>query len=325
MRPAHVPLLACALLLALATCDRAKTPISQGGPPGGDLPLIDEDAAAAPDSVLLPDTPTPDVSPPDPDTTMSDDALGPLVCCEGDQDCPDGEVCVGEGDVILGQCRPAGCYGPFGCAEHFVCVGSTVCACDEDCLSERGQCVPQDAGCCGGPLGVECPNGTQCVSEGPEGPGTCAPAPTDADQCWSASDCAPGLACDGAQLCPCDADCDMWNSFGVCTDAAWADCVAKHSGCGCEEGCMDGFWAVAYHPDDAGPFPAEMWPSQEILDASVAWYECSICTCEEAWHVKVDGAWDDPLEGGVEAFCTFLLEQQESCGGCLQSWEGGCC
>lgn len=39
-----------------------------------------------------------------------------------------------------------------------------------------------------------------------------------------------------------------------------------------------------------------------------AWYGCSICTCEEAWHVKVDGIWnDEELEGGVEAFCQFLL------------------
>lgn len=57
-----------------------------------------------------------------------------------------------------------------------------------------------------------------------------------------------------------------------------------------------------------------------------AWYGCSICTCEEAWHVKVDGIWnDEELEGGVEAFCQFLLDYQEACGQCLETWEGGCC
>ena len=327
--PRILPLLICALLLALVACDRAKAPIDEGGPPGDDVPPVGGDVAAA-DTPSLPDTPAPDAPAPDttdpgPDMTTSGDVQWPPVCCDEDQDCPGDLVCVGYGDVILGQCRPPGCYAPpwDACPEHYACLGSTTCSCDDDCLSKKGQCVPLDAGCCGPDL--VCPEGTQCVPEGPSGFGTCAPVPPKEGKCWSDADCAPGQACDGAQLCPCDADCDSINSFGYCTDAALSECISKHSGCGCEEGCMDGFWAVAYYPEGEGPFPADFWPSQEILDAAVAWYECSICTCEERWHIKVDGVWIDDLEEHVDGFCEFLLETQESCGDCLESWEGGCC
>ncbi len=334
LRPGLV-LIAALSLLAFSACDRAKTPIAEGGPPVDDVPLVGVDGGgdltvvdALPLPDILPDTAAPDSAGPDtvgpgPDIPMVEDVQWPPTCCEIDGDCVDGKICVGAADGAAGQCRPSGCYGPGGCDDYYTCVGYEVCSCEDDCLSMRGSCVPQDAGCCGPDL--PCPAGTVCAVEGAGGSGTCAPTPPKDYICWSDADCAPGLVCDGAQLCPCDADCDMWNDFGVCTDAGLAECIAKHSGCGCEEGCDDGFWAVAYYPEGEGPFPADFWPSQEILDAAVAWYECSICTCEERWHIKVDGVWIDDLEEHVDGFCEFLIEYQDSCGGCLESWEGGCC
>jgi hypothetical protein len=331
--------LSISFLAALAlSCGGAEAPIQEGGPPAEDVPPLAADQRgvdAAPVDVLadrvgpadvVEDRGAGDVPGPGPDTTPGDDVQWPPQCCDTDADCPDGKPCVGAGDGVQGQCRVGGlCYEPGDCPEHYACVGATVCSCEDDCLSMSGHCAPLDGGCCGGPLGVECPSGTQCVPETEDGVGTCAPVPDKEDHCWSDGDCPPGQVCDGAQLCPCDADCDMWNSFGHCQDSAWVECIEKHSGCGCEEGCADGFWAAAYYPQGAGPFPPDFWPSQDLLDAAVAWYGCSICTCEEDWHVKVDGVWNDEVEGGVEAFCLFLLEYQEACGQCLEVWEGGCC
>ena len=319
----RVVLIAALSLLALSACDRAKAPIVEGGPSADTLAPLDSLTDTTASDTTAPDVGAPDTAGPGPDTHMVGDVQWPPTCCDVDADCAEGKICVGAGAGVQGQCRPDGCYGPEGCAEHFICVGYEVCSCTDDCLSMRGSCRPQDAGCCGPDL--DCPAGTQCVAEGPEGWGTCAPVPPKEGKFWSDADCVAGQGCDGAQLCPCDADCDMWNEFGWCMDAGLQECVQKHSGCGCEEGCADGFWAVAYYPDGAGPFPADFWPSQEILDAAVAWYECSICTCEERWHIKVDGVWIDDLEEHVDGFCEFLIEYQESCGDCLESWEGGCC
>jgi len=40
---------------------------------------------------------------------------------------------------------------------------------------------------------------------------------------------------------------------------------------------------------------------------------------------KEAGAWMSEELGGAENFCAFLLGCDEACGGCLVSWQGGCC
>jgi hypothetical protein len=67
-------------------------------------------------------------------------------CCEGAPDmCPDDYLCLAldgtdtcHGILSAPHCwTNDDCYGPIGTS----CVGATLCACDEDCLSEPGTCT----------------------------------------------------------------------------------------------------------------------------------------------------------------------------------------
>lgn len=177
---------------------------------------------------------------------------------------------------------------------------------------------PVDQGCCGADL--LCPADAICVTEGAEG-GTCIEQ-APAGQCWQDSDCAVGMACVGAVLCPCDADCMGLNTPGVCKTYGVAQCIEKHSGCECYEGCADGFTTFVYYPTDAGDFPEDISPSEELLNVAVAMYDCSVCVCGEGWQLKIDGDWVDV---DVLTFCDFLDASDGQCSGCLSQWTGGCC
>jgi hypothetical protein len=100
------------------------------------------------------------------------------------------------------------------------------------------------------------------------------------------------------------------------------ECLETYAGCGCELGCMDGFWSALFYPSAAGQFPSDINPPQELLEVAVAKYECSVCTCEESWHIRIDGEW---AAVDLQGFCQHIVAQDTACGGCLTTWQGGCC
>jgi hypothetical protein len=100
------------------------------------------------------------------------------------------------------------------------------------------------------------------------------------------------------------------------------ECLAQNQGCACEPGCEDGFTTVVWFPEDQGPFPSDIFPSPELLNAAVARYDCSICDCHEGWSIAEDGVWTDV---GVCQMCNHILTSDLQCGGCLVQWVGGCC
>lgn len=117
--------------------------------------------------------------------------------------------------------------------------------------------------------------------------------------------------------------CDAGETVDSCgLTPGLAECLEKHSGCECYEGCADGFTTLVYYPAEAGEFPEEINPPAELLEAAVARYDCAVCACTEGWQVKIDGQWQ---EVDAQAFCEFLLQHDFECGGCLSQWTGGCC
>ena len=100
-------------------------------------------------------------------------------------------------------------------------------------------------------------------------------------------------------------------------------CVQTYSGCACEPGCVDGFSeTIWYDPADGGPFPSDTSPTPELLAIGVARYQCSVCSCGESWSIRDGESWRDV---GVLEMCERIVSQDRACGGCLETWWGGCC
>jgi hypothetical protein len=258
-----------------------------------------------------------------------DDVQNKGECCDSDDECTSAMACIGgTGEGGLGVCQPKPnkirCYEDATCPAFHKCVGAHICTCDMNCMTEEGKCTPIEAGCC--TVDGDCPEGTHCVGED-LGDGVCLSDPIYPNRCWEDEECDVGETCVDSFWCGCDADCDLFH-FGYCQDAAFQECVETYSGCECYEGCADGFWNIVFYPEEFGEFPSDINPPAELLDVGIAMYECGVCSCHEAWHVKKDGAWinSDVSDGvNVEEFCKHLLGYDEECGGCLASWEGGCC
>lgn len=137
--------------------------------------------------------------------------------CGADDDCADGERCVGPGDGGCGGCTPDGDLGPFG----------AICGVPEDCAS--GLCIEDAFGAvcstsctdaC--PDGFACDAGGRCVREAPGGSGLGAP-------CGGAGDCASALCadllggepacseyCDPATPCPDGFECVEHDGSSLC-------------------------------------------------------------------------------------------------------------
>jgi len=254
-------------------------------------------------------------------------------CCTVDEECPQNNmVCVIRPGQVEGVCYWRGgsssCYSTADCNEYHVCIGAELPLCEDGTMPERGYCAAIDAGCC--LEDSDCPETTHCVGEA-QGGGTCLP---DLPYwlCWEDDECGEDESCYLQRWCPCDADCDFVNRSGSCKPNEFLDCVYKHSGCGCVEGCVDGFGVTVWYPASAGTFPEDISPPQELLEVAVAMYECSVCTCTESWYFRPDPVdivlpEDDQLWPVMDAdnFCHDLLKYQEQCDQCLISWFGGCC
>ena len=263
-----------------------------------------------------------------PDSIESDiNAGSDLVihtCCTVDDDCEQDMVCVirqGETEGVCYWPASGNCYTSQDCDQYYVCIGAEFPLCADGVVPTRGYCSPLDAGSC--TTDDDCPTGTHCVGEAMGG-GTCLPDLTNS-YCWEDEECLEGQRCYGQYWCGAADDCADPNSKGGCQDAAWVDCVEQYSGCGCEEGCMDGFGITVWYPASAGNFDEAIDPPQELLDVAVAKYVCAICSCEESWSFLQDNELQPLEEGGAEGFCTELLKYQEECDNCLTTWFGGCC
>jgi len=269
---------------------------------------------------------------PDPDIPAIDDVLpyddvqNKGECCDTDDDCTSALVCIGStGEGMLGTCQhkpnKTRCYSDETCPEFYFCDGGQICTCDMDCATEEGKCETTGLNCCVDD--AECPEGTRCVGTGTEAAATCFVLPAKDYKCWDDVDCNPGEVCVNSKWCGCPYFfCDSY--LGNCKEEGLAQCIAKHSGCGCEEGCADGFTTYVYYPDSAGEFAEDISPPPELLEVALARYDCGICSCTESWQAPMDGEWVD-FEGGPEEVCLYLQELDDECGGCLVEWFGGCC
>jgi hypothetical protein len=122
-----------------------------------------------------------------------------------------------------------------------------------------------------------------------------------------------------------DTDADADTDVDTDTDTVAPEileCLAEYDGpCECEGDCQDGFGYVVFYPEEAGEFPFDTWPSEELLAAGVGWLYCSICTECDEWHrIKPDGEW---IEVDMYEFCAFVVAYDAECGGCLVTASGG--
>lgn len=185
-----------------------------------------------------------------PGVCVSDDE-----CCKTNEDCPPNHYCVGGNIGAGGVCwdellEDGACFEDDDCYGEEICKDAQVCSCDMNCPSVPGYCWDLGWNCCY--LDAHCPQGFVCAGEGPGGyPGSCEPpAPTGA--CWDNDDCPAVEHCEGAQICPCDALCDMIDLPGSCVPdlpggccQEDADCVADNVCAGDEDPWNDGICLVA--------------------------------------------------------------------------------
>lgn len=152
------------------------------------------------------DAPVPEVT--------ADAEISPVKnCCEGNGDCPEGQVCrehesgkVCIPDLVMGQC-----WTGDDCYQTQTCEGAMVCPCGYSCDvgTVPGSCTPVPAGCCN--VQADCGEGLVCraVNEVGRLPGRCVPDPNgpqclgDAACCWEESDCYGSGVCQAALLCGC--------------------------------------------------------------------------------------------------------------------------
>jgi len=188
-------------------------------------------------------------------------------CCTGDGDCAGGERCVISGGAV-GVCKPDLAAG-YACWDHGdcdfgLCEGAEICACGASCDAEDvpGTCTAPPEGCC--TQDEDCGDLLECVFSAGF-PGVCK-EPTSEGLCWSAADCGYG-DCTGAQVCPCDADCDMEDSEGWCT-TEFPGCCFEDQHCGGDGYCVDivGGMGVCKDPPGQG----ECWENADCPEGFCA-------------------------------------------------------
>jgi hypothetical protein len=168
----------------------------------------------------------------------------PAYCCYDDADCEEGKTCEGTNEAIWGpgechgQPEPGRCYRDAHCAEGTSCLGATPCGCLVDCYwAGPGYCVPPGETCCFSD--GDCAEDRHCVGGHIGGPpGHCKP-PLGDGSCWGDKDCGGDGHCEGADMCPCDALCDMEDHPGVCVGGGETCCEQ-------DDECAPGFTCASF-------------------------------------------------------------------------------
>jgi hypothetical protein len=221
------------LLLGLSACGGGDKPTVVADV-GGDLVVGD----VVPDAPPPEDTPGTDAledAPPDapPETVYQ----LPEGCCDTEADCDDGQVCMITDAPEPGVCLDIPDAGTFNCWDDGDCPSgecrdAAICPCGADCLQDIGWCLL--AGCCAGD--GDCAGGERCVATN-GAVGVCKPDLVAEYACWDDGDCDFGL-CNGAQICPCGADCDMEDKAGTC--------ATPPSGCCTQDADCENLWECVF-------------------------------------------------------------------------------
>lgn len=166
----------------------------------------------------------------------------PDYCCLSDQDCDPGHTCTAaNGPEEPGSCEqdapPGKCWSGDDCNATEYCKGAEPCPCFMDCFAVYpGDCTPVTVDCC--LSDDDCQPGAQCIKESNDYPGVCKEQPAK-DHCWHDLHCKPGQKCQGAAVCPCDADCDGADMEGTCVETCDdADCCCQDADCGQDYTCV---------------------------------------------------------------------------------------
>jgi hypothetical protein len=227
-------LLSALTILALATtlqfaCDGEKEPYTPkdttvpADTQGGDavLPMDATDLSSIADTVTTdtdePDTVTPDIVVPPEDVPLEDvsetDVPAPTCPAEmpgADDACVDGTVCAYGQECCCGECFDSlvcNCSdGQFACYNTDACYGGNWCGQPPCCNPAQGM-----------DLCADWQDGSSCQKLPGADYGKCL-MPVKAPSCWTHADCADGETCQGAAVCPCDADCDMEDTPGTCVN-----------------------------------------------------------------------------------------------------------
>lgn len=245
----------------------------------------------------------------------ADAGTAPL-CCMMPADCPEGSVCAYDGTCLPrlpvdapGLGDPCWTDGDCDCGwtdcdslpQRF-CEGPSYCSCNKQapCVPGSptpGRCAPlapPDA-CCS--ADAQCGPGMECTRSPLDPPGTvgaCKPIPdaiAGPGACWADADCQPTQTCQGAAVCPCDADCDMMDKPGQCVSPAGSPadgCCDLHGRCDAPGDLCVGTPSPVVGSATCAPVPA---PGRCWEDAMCApgdfCYNAALCPC----GADCDGQW----------------------------------
>lgn len=213
-------------------------------------------------------------------------------CCQDDNECLPGHLCVGGEGAVGGTCMflPTfgECFSNAQCPLGYLCSGANFCNCMENCPSIPGDCYPMGGACCAS--NDDCDGIDVCAGLDGDGvwTGVCEPPPLKPGDCWLDKDCPAGNTCEGIQVCPCDADCDMLDSFGTCTPYPVGPCCESDFDCGENMVCVE---------------PGPGGKCVPLLDKGSCWWDgnceddelcigASYCPCGD-WCGDEDG-WEMP-------------------------------
>lgn len=274
---------------------------------------VDADVEAAPDVTV-------DAQP---DTT--DGGTPGSTCCTTAEDCAPAERCV-TGAVGPGFCLPkkapsSGCYAGDDCLSYpNLCVNAVLPACAPSVEPATGSCEiwdpPVDL-CCTSDW--DCEPGQRCVGDG-AGTGICKAAPAWGS-CWDGNDCAPTQTCEGAHVCPCDADCDQPDTLGTCSGPD-SGCCTGAGACPAGAQCMPysgvGWSTCVPVPETGRCYTADDCPAGHTCQGA------GVCPC----NMDCDMGYEGPGVCVPPAGCTPLKTSwvQEICDAAsLVLWDGSQC
>jgi hypothetical protein len=119
-----------------------------------------------------------------------------------------------------------------------------------------------------------------------------------------------------------DTETDTGIDTDTVTDTDVLACIAQYDlPCDCMGGCDGGFGYTVLYPAEAGSFPGDIYPSEELLAAGVGWLYCAACDpCDEWIRIKSGVDW---IDVDIYEFCVFVVEYDAACDGCLVESSGG--